>query len=49
MRESGDFTLAEDANRELAAMAKRETTETLGKVLLERSKDMKNGFNRADN
>ncbi len=49
MRESGDFALTEDANRELAAMAKRETTETLGKVLYERSKDMKNGFNRADN
>ncbi len=46
---SGDFSLTEEANEKLAQMAKEKTTETLNKVLLEASKNMKNGYNRADN
>ena len=46
---SGDFSLAEKANEELCAMAKEQTTYTLGKVLYEASVTMKNGYNRADN
>ncbi len=49
MAETGDWTLAEKANEELCAMAKKETMETLGKVLKDASEHMKNGFNRADN
>ena len=39
----------EEANRKLCEMAKEQTTDTLNKVLLESSKSMKNGYNRADN
>ena len=49
MTASGDFTLTEKANEALAAMAKQQTTETLGKVLYDASVHMKNGYNRADN
>ena len=49
MIESGDFSLTEKANEELCAMAKEQTTATLGKVLHEASVTMKNGYNRADN
>ena len=49
MIESGSFDLMEEANRRLCEMAKEQTTDTLNKVLLESSKSMKNGFNRADN
>ena len=47
--ESGDLSLASKANEELAAMAREETTATLGKVLAVSSEHMKNGYNRADN
>lgn len=49
MTESDDFTLTEKANEELCAMAKEQTTYTLGKVLHEASVHMKNGYNLADN
>ena len=47
--ETGDVTLAEKANQELAKMAREQTADTLGKILLEASTHMKNGYNRADN
>ena len=37
------------ANEALAAMARKATVETLGKVLQDASEHMKNGYNRADN
>ncbi len=49
MSESGDFTLAAEANEALCAMAKEQTIDTLNKLLLESSAHMKNGYNRADN
>ena len=49
MIESGDFSLAAEANDKLCAMAKEQTTATLNKVVLEASQRMKNGYNRADN
>ena len=49
MTESGDYSLAEKANEELCVMAKDRTVETLNKVLLTASENMKNGHNRADN
>lgn len=49
MTEAGDFTLMENANEELCRMAKKETTKALGDVLLAASKEMKNGYSRADN
>ncbi len=49
MLESGDFSLAEEANEALAEMAKKESADALGKVLHEASVGMKNGFRRADN
>ena len=49
MAETGDYSLAAKANEALAAMAKEETVSTLNKVLLDASKNMKNGYNRADN
>ena len=47
--ETGDMSLCQKANDELAAMAKKETISTLNKVLYEASVTMKNGYNRADN
>ena len=47
--ETGDISLCEKANGELAKMAKEESTKTLNSVLLESQKTMKNGYNRADN
>ena len=47
--ESGDTSLIEKANAELCAMAKKETVNTLNKVLLVSSEHMKNGYSRADN
>ncbi|MCR4617984.1 MAG: C69 family dipeptidase [Lachnospiraceae bacterium] len=44
-----DYSLTEEANEKLCKMAKEKTTDTLNKVLLESSKHMKNGYNRADN
>ena len=49
MAEAGDFDLAAEANKKLCAMAKKQTIDTLGHVLLEASKGMKNGYSRADN
>ena len=48
MRGSGDFTLAAQANDELCAMAKEESTQILNKVLRTASEQMKNGFSFAD-
>ena len=49
MTESGDFSLTEEANGKLSAMAKEETVSTLNKILLTASEKMKNGYNLADN
>ena len=49
MAETGDASLAQEANEKLAAMAKEQTTAVLNKVLLDASTHMKNGYNRADN
>ena len=49
MQESGEYSLMEKANRELCAMAKEQTDDTLTKVLHESSCTMKNCYNRADN
>ena len=49
MVESGDYSLAAEANEKLADMAKEQTISTLNKVLLDASQHMKNGYNRADN
>ena len=48
MRESGDFTLTAQANDELCAMAQKESTQILNKVLRSASEQMKNGFSFAD-
>lgn len=47
--ESGDFSGLEKANQKLADMAKAATIDTLTKLILECSKQMKNGYQRADN
>ena len=47
--ENGDRALLQTANEALCKMAREVTTDTLNKLLLESSKHMKNGFNRADN
>ena len=49
MLESGDFSLCAEANEKLAAMAKEQTDEALGKLLAVASEKMKNGYDRADN
>ncbi len=49
MAESGDWSLKKEANEELCRMAKKETVDTLGKVLLEASKGMKVTYARSDN
>ena len=49
MRESGDFSLCAEANEKLAAMAKEQTADALGKLLQIVSEKMKNGYDRADN
>ena len=49
MLESGDYSLAAEANEKLAKMAKEQTDKTLYKVLRAASETMKNGYNRADN
>ena len=46
--ESGDASLAAAANEALCRMAREETGRVLGKVLLEASRHMKNGFSLAD-
>ncbi len=45
----GGESLLEEANRKLCDMAKKAATETLNRVLLEATKQMKDGFNLADN
>lgn len=47
--EKKDMSLLTEANEKIAAMAKKETTDVLTKLVLEASKQMKNGYNRADN
>ena len=47
--ETGDLSLAVEANDKLCAMAKEETTKVLKNVLMEARRAMKDGFNRADN
>ena len=49
MLESGDFSLAAEADEKLAQMAKEQSAYTLNKVLQVSSEHMKNGYNRADN
>ena len=49
MAESGDFSLASEANRKLCDMCREETVKVLNKVLQTASQHMKNGFNLADN
>lgn len=49
MMASGDYTLMSEANEKLCAMAKKETIKTLNSVLFDASKNMKNGYSRADN
>ena len=43
-----DFSLTEEANEKLCAMAKEKTIATLNKVLQLASEKMKNGFNMED-
>ena len=47
--ETGDLSLAEEANEKLSKMAKEATTFTLNKVTEEASKKMKNGYKLSDN
>ena len=49
IKDGAEAPILEKANEELADMARRHTTDTLGKVLAEASVRMKNGFNMADN
>ena len=49
MIKAGNFSLTEEANEKLSAMAEQETTSTLNKVLQAASEKMKNGYNLADN
>ncbi len=48
MLETGDCSLAAEANEKLAEMAKEQTFKVLYKVLRAASEGMKNGYNRAD-
>ncbi|MBO4298807.1 MAG: C69 family dipeptidase, partial [Clostridia bacterium] len=49
MLDANDFSLSAEANDRLCAMAKEQTISALNKILLEASKNMKDGHNRADN
>ena len=49
MTEKKDFSLTEEANEKLSAMAREETISVLNKVLLTASEEMKNGYDLADN
>ena len=49
MTETGDFSLTEEANEKLCAMAREETVSALNKVLQTASEKMRNGYNLADN
>lgn len=46
MVETKDFSLCAEANAKICEMAKKETTDVFGKVLLEASKNMKNTYVR---
>ena len=48
MKESSDL-LTEEANEKICNMVKEQTTDTLGKILLQVSQNMKNGYHLADN
>lgn len=49
MMKNKDFTLIDKANEEIAKLAKEETNNALGNVLLDASMHMKSKFNRSDN
>ena len=49
MISENDFSYIKEANKKLAEAAKNNTLDALGKVLLEASKGMKDGYSRADN
>jgi len=49
IRESGDVSMAVKANEELVAMLRKETTETLTRLIGIASEQMKNGFHLEDN
>lgn len=49
MTETGDFSLAAEANKKICDMAKEETVSTLGKILDTSSKRMKNNSQLSDN
>ena len=49
MEETGDWTLAAEADKKICSMAKEQAVNTLNKVLKTSSIDMKNGFNLQDN
>ena len=49
IRDTGDYSLAEEANEKLCHMAKEQTIKALSTVLHEACVHMKNGYNRADN
>lgn len=49
MADTGDFTLAAEANKKLCDMAKEETVNALGKILDTSSKRMKNNSQLSDN
>ena len=48
-KDTDDPAVLAEANEKICAMAKEKTIETLGKVLLDASQHMRNGFNLADN
>lgn len=49
MMKDNDFSLIDEANEKICEMAKKETLDTLGKVLLDASVHMKCSYNRSDN
>ena len=49
MTETGDFSLAEEANKEICKMAKAETVKALGRILETSTVRMKNNSKLADN
>ena len=49
MKEQNDYSLCAEANDEICETLKKLTVDTLGEVLLEASKLMKNGYDLADN
>ena len=48
-KDTDDPAVLAEANAKICAMAKEKTAETLGKVLLDATQHMRNGFNLADN